>query len=71
MSSKAKKPDPRKVKLTQGQADIITGLTAEARAIEGRTQTVVATIAAGAGIEKFGKVGIDGLVMTFGEPEEA
>ena len=75
MKPKPKKPKqpkpPKTVTITQGQADILNGMTARAKAIESETATAVATIAAGAGIAKWGNVNLDGLTLTFGEPQEA
>lgn len=70
MSSKAKKPDPRKVQLTQGQADIFSALARQAQVVQDKTATVAAMIAAGAGIEKWGTVNLDGLTLTFSKAEE-
>ena len=61
---------PRAVSITEGQANILNTLTAEAQAIQGRTEVVVATIAAGANIEKWGTVELKDGKLIFGEPQE-
>ncbi len=70
MSSKAKKPNKRAVKITSGQVELLNALAANAKAAQEKSALAVATIAAGANIEKWGDVSLDGHTLTFGEPQK-
>ncbi|KKM08191.1 hypothetical protein LCGC14_1726410 [marine sediment metagenome] len=70
MSTKAKTPNKRAVKITDGQVALLNTMASQAKQIEEKTELVVATIAAGAGVEKWGKVELNGNTLTFSKAEE-
>ena len=64
------KPNKRAVTITDGQVDLINALAAKVKVAENEAATAIAMIAAGAGIEKWGDVNLDGHTLTFGKPKE-